>query len=170
MLLLLDFSVIQPEYGLLFWTTLIFGTFFFVMSRFAFKPIAAALKEREQGIETALQSAEKARADMQNMTAQNEQILRQAQEERSMILKEAKDLKEQIVRESKEQAATEFKKKVDSAMIEIKNRELEMLTNVKNQVATLAIDIAEKLMRERLKDDATNETFVKKLTNEIKLN
>jgi F-type H+-transporting ATPase subunit b len=117
-----------------------------------------------------LQSAENARAEMQNLTAQNEQILRQAQEEKAIILKEAKDMKDQIIREAKEQAAAEFNAKVNSAAAEIKNREMEMLTNVKNQVGTLAIEIAEKLMRERLKGDAANEAFIGKLVGEIKLN
>jgi F-type H+-transporting ATPase subunit b len=166
----IDFTVIKPEFGLLFWTTLLFAIFFFLMKKFAFAPIVSALKEREDSIDTALQSAEKARAEMQNLTAQNEQILRQAQEEKAVILKEAKDMKEQIIREAKEQATAEFRAKVESAAVEIRNRELEMLTNVKNQVGSLSIEIAEKLMRERLKGDAASEAFVGKLVSDIKLN
>lgn len=165
-----DFSVIKPEIGLIFWTTLLFGVFFLILRKYAFAPIVQALKEREDSIDTALQSADKARAEMQNLTAQNEQILRQAQEEKAVILKEAKDIKEQIISEAKAQAAIEFRAKVESAAAEIRNRELEMLTNVKNQVGTLSIEIAEKLMRERLKGDAASEAFVGKLVSDIKLN
>ena len=170
MILLLDFSVIKPEFGLIFWTTLLFGVFFLLLRKFAFAPIAQALKDREDSIDTAIQSAEQARAEMRNLTAQNDQIMRQAQEEKSVILREAKELKDQIVKEARMQATAEYNQKVAAAVQEIKNREMEMLTNVKNQVGNLAIDIAEKLMRERLKGDAASEAFVGKLVGDIKLN
>ncbi len=170
MILLLDFSVIKPEFGLIFWTTILFATFFLILRKFAFGPIAQALKEREESIDNAIQSADMARAEIKNLTAQNDQIMRQAQEEKTIILREAKEMKEQIIKEAREQATAEYNKKVASALQEIKNRELEILTNVKNQVGTLAIDIAEKLMRERLKGDAASEAFVGKLVNDIKLN
>lgn len=169
-LLEMDFSVIKPEYGLLFWTTILFGVFLFLLSKFAFKPIVAALAAREESIDNALQSAERARAEMQNLTAKNEALLRQAQEEKAVILKEAREIKEQILKEAKEQAAAEYKKKVESAVQDIKNRELEMLHNVKNQAGTLALDIAEKLLRKQLKGDAANESFVNSLVKDINLN
>ena len=87
MILLLDFSVIKPEFGLIFWTTLLFGVFFLLLRKYAFAPIAQALKDREDSIDTAIQSAEQARAEMRNLTAQNDQIMRQAQEEKSVITK-----------------------------------------------------------------------------------
>ena len=169
-LLEMNFSVIKPEFGLIFWTALLFGVFFLLLRKFAFGPIAEALKAREESIDNAIQSAEQARAEMKNLTAQNEQIMRQAQEEKAVVLREAKEMKDQIIKEAREQATAEYNKKVASALQEIKNRELEMLTKVKNQVGNLAIDIAEKLMRERLKGDAASEAFVNKLVGDIKLN
>ena len=97
-------------------------------------------------------------------------MLRQAQEEKAVILKEAREMKEQILKEAKEQAAAEYKKKVESAVQDIKNRELEMLHNVKNQAGTLALEIAEKLLRQKLQGDAANESFVNNLVKDINLN
>ena len=91
MILLLDFSVIKPEFGLIAWTTILFGVFYLLLSKFAFGPIAQALKAREESIDNAIQSAEQARAEIKNLTSQNEQIMRQAQEEKSVILREAKE-------------------------------------------------------------------------------
>jgi len=90
MIFLADFSVIKPEPGLLIWTTIIFLIFWFLMSRFAFKPIGAALKQRETDIQDALDEAKKARLEMSQLQAQNEKLLTQAREERTAILKEAK--------------------------------------------------------------------------------
>ncbi len=110
MIFLADFSVIRPEPGLLIWTLLIFLLFWFLMSRFAFKPIAEGLKKRETDIQDALDQAKKAREEMANMQAENEKLLAQAREERALILKEAKEAKEEIIAEAKDRANNEYRR------------------------------------------------------------
>ena len=170
MIFLVDFSPIKPDFGLFFWTLIIFGIFFFLLSKFAFKPIAQALKDRENGIADALGSAEKARLEVANMKVENEQILAQAREERMKMLKEAKEQATAIVNESKNAAKEEASKIIVNAKQEIENMKLAVITDVKNQAGTLALEIAEKVIRKELKGNAEQVAFVNTLVKEMNLN
>lgn len=170
MLFLADFNVLKPEPGLLFWTTVIFLLFWFLMSRFAFKPIGAALKQRELDIQNALDEAKKAREEMSHLQAENEKLLAQAREERSAILKEAKEAKDEIIAEAKERASAEYKRKVESALHDIENQKMAAMVALKNQAGQLAIDIAEKVLRKELSNKADQEAYAKSLAESIKLN
>ena len=170
MLFLGDFSVIKPDPGLLFWTTVIFLIFWFLMSRFAFKPIAESLKKREVDIQDALDQAKKAREEMSHLQAENEKLLAQAREERSAILKEAKDAKDEIIAEATERANAEYTRKVESAIQDIENQKMAAMVALKNQAGQMAVDIAEKLLRKELSNKAEQESFAKSLAENIKLN
>jgi F-type H+-transporting ATPase subunit b len=170
MLFLVDFSVIKPEPGLLFWTTVIFLIFWYIMSRFAFKPIGEALKRREQDIQDALDEAKKAREEMTHLEAKNEQLLAQAREERAQMLKEAKDAKEQIISEAKERANAEYKRKVESALHDIENHKNAAMVELKNKSGQLAIEIAEKILRKELSNKSEQEAYAKSLADSIQLN
>ena len=170
MVFLADFSVIKPEPGLLIWTTVIFGLFWFLMSRFAFKPIGNALKQRELDIQNALDEAKKAREEMSHLVAENEKLLAQAREERSAILKEAKEAKEEIIAEAKERAGAEYKRKVESAIQDIENQKQAALISLKNQSGQMAVEIAEKLLRRELANKPEQEAYAKSLAESINLN
>lgn len=170
MFYLVDFSVIKPDLGLIFWTTLIFGLFWFLIGRLAFGPIAEALKKREGDIQSALDEAAKARSEMENLNAENERLLSEARAERTKMLKEAADTKVEIVNEAKDKARQEAKKMIENAKIEIDNQKNAAIIEVKNQVGAMALEIAEKVLQKELKGDKAQEGFVNKLVDDIKLN
>lgn len=170
MLFLADFNVLKPEPGLLIWTTVIFLIFWLLMSRFAFKPIGAALKQRETDIQNALDEAKKAREEMANLQAENEKLLQQAREERTQMLKEAKDAAEEYRAEKKAQADQEYRRKVESALQDIENQKQAALVALKNQAGQLAIEIAEKVLRKELGNKTEQEAYAKNLAETIKLN
>lgn len=170
MVFIADFSVIKPEPGLLIWTTIIFGLFWFLMSKFAFKPIGNALKQRELDIQSSLDEAKRAREEMSQLKAENEKLLAQAREERSAILKEAKEAKEEIIAEAKERAAAEYKRKVESAIQDIENQKQAALVTLKNQSGQMAVEIAEKLLRRELANKPEQEAYAKSLAESINLN
>jgi F-type H+-transporting ATPase subunit b len=169
-LFLEGFTVIRPEPGLIFWTTLIFALFWFLMSRFAFKPISKALKDREDDIQSALDEAKKARNEMANLKAENEALLAQAQEERTKILREAKEAKDTIISEAKDQAKQEAQKIVTHAKGEIENMRMAAIVDLKNQIGNISLDIAEKVLQRELKDKKTHETFANEMVKDMKLN
>ena len=136
----------------------------FLLKKMAWGPILKSLDERSQGIENALNEAERARQEMSKLQAGNEQLLREARDERDRILVEAKALKDSIVSEARTKATEESTRIIASARQEIDNQKKAAITELKNQVATLSVDIAEKLTREKLSDSekqkAINESLI----------
>jgi F-type H+-transporting ATPase subunit b len=163
-------ELLVPEFGLVIYQTIAFLLLMFILSKFAWKPILAAIKEREQSIDEALNKAELAKQEMSRLTAQNEELMKTAREERDLMLKEAKTLKDNIVNEAKTQAQTEGAKLIEKAKIEIENQKKAALYELKSQVSSLSLDIAERVLREQLKDKATQEELVANLLKDVELN
>src|SRR5690606_25548277 len=103
-------NLLTPEFGLFFWTLLAFLVVWFILKKFAWKPILNMLQERETGIADSIATAEKVKVEMQQLQSQNETLLKEAREERTQMLKEAKETKERIINEAKEQAKVEAAK------------------------------------------------------------
>ena len=169
MLLALN-PLVSPDPGLLIWSTVAFLLLFFLLSKYAWKPIVKALDERERSIEDALAKAEMAKEEMAKLTSENEQLLKQARIERDAILREAKELKDQIVSDAKTSAQTEGAKMIEKARVEIDNQKIAAMAEVKNQVATLSLEIAEKILRKQFQDQNKQDALVSDLLKEVKLN
>ncbi|MDF2431093.1 MAG: F-type H+-transporting ATPase subunit b [Mucilaginibacter sp.] len=162
-------DLVTPDLGLVFWTTLCFGILLFILGKFAWKPILAAVNEREQSIETALLRAEAVREEMTRLTSENEALLKLARAERDTILAEATKVKNQIISEAKDSAQKEGARQIELARVEINNQKAIAMADVKNQVATLSIDIAEKILRKQFEDQKKQDDLVKELLKEVKL-
>ncbi|MBF7092735.1 F0F1 ATP synthase subunit B [Flavobacterium sp. ALJ2] len=159
----------SPE-SLIFWTTIIFIVFFLLMAKFAWKPILGAVKSREESINEALASAEAARREMQNLTADNERILKEARAERDAMLKEAREMKEQIIAESKNEAQEQGQKLIAQAKAAIENEKNAAMAELKSQVSTLSLSIAEKLLKDELSNKESQTKLVEKMLDDVKLN
>lgn len=160
----------QFSYGLFFWQFIILLIVIFILGKFAWKPIIGALEERERNIDSALNKAELARQEMARLTAQNEELMKQARAERDLILKEAKTLKDKMLAEAKTSAQTEGAKLIDKAKIEIENQKKAALTELKSQVSTLSLEIAERVLRTELADKGKQQELVNDLLKDVKLN
>jgi F-type H+-transporting ATPase subunit b len=163
-------ELVQPAFGLVFWMLVSFLIVLFILGKFAWKPILKALKERETSIEDALRSADKAREAMETLKADNEKLLNEARAERERMLREARDTKDAIINEAKGKATTEANRLLQMAREAINNEKQAAITELKNQVATLSIEIAEKILREQLKDSAKQKELAEKYLKEVKLN
>lgn len=163
-------ELVTPGIGLVFWTVVAFVCLLILLKKFAWKPILTAIHEREQSIDDALNKAELAKKEMTRLTAQNEDLMRQARAERDLILKEAKVLKDSILHDAKDQAHAEGVKLIEKAKIEIENQKKAALAELKNQVSTLSLDIAERVLRNQLQDKAKQEDLVANLLKDVELN
>jgi F-type H+-transporting ATPase subunit b len=163
-------SLTTPGIGLIFWTTIVFLLLLFILGKYAWKPILSSIKEREQGIATALASAEKAKEEMKALQAGNEKILAEARAERDNLLREARDTKESIINEAKTKAKTEADRILATAREQITNEKNAAITELKNQVATLSIEIAEKILRSELSSDDKQKALVSTLMKDVNLN
>jgi F-type H+-transporting ATPase subunit b len=162
-------ELVTPEIGLVFWTTLSFLILLFLLGKFAWKPILGAINEREINIENALMRGEAAKEEMARLTSENESLLRDARAERDIILQEARKLKDKIVGEAKEAAQEEGAKMIEKARIEINMQKALAIADVKNQVASLSLEIAEKVLRKQFEDASKQDALVTELLKEVKL-
>jgi F-type H+-transporting ATPase subunit b len=163
-------KLLTPEFGLIIWTLLAFFVVLFILKKFAWKPILNSLKERETTIADSLATAERVKAEMAQLKSENEALLAKAREERAQLLKEARDTKDRIINEAKEQAKIEANKIVIDAQAAIQQQKMAALTDVKNQVGTLVIEVAEKVLRRELGNKSEQESYIKQLAHEVKLN
>ncbi len=163
-------SLINPGFGLIIWMTIAFLIVLFVLKKYAWKPIMNALKEREDSIEESLRAADRAKEDMKALKLDNEKLLHEAKDERDAILRDARKIKAKIIEEAKEAADKEAENIVESAKERIENEKKAALVEIKNTIATYSIEIAEKILREELKDKKKQEDYIKNLLKETSLN
>ncbi len=159
--------MLTPEIGLIVWTTIAFGVLFFILSKYAWKPILNSVNEREQGIKNALASAEEARKEMQNLNADNERILKEARAEREGMMKEAREIKEAMITEAKDEAKSEATKIMSQAQAAIQSEKQAAIADIKSQVAELSVGIAEKVVRKELANDKDQSQLIAQLLKEV---
>lgn len=163
-------ELVTPGIGLIFWMTLSFAIVYFLLKKFAWKPILSMIKERESSIENALNAAKNAKEEMLALQANNERILNEAKMQRDILLKEAREMKDSIIAEAKNNASKEAQKLLVTARENIQNEKMAAITELKNQVATLSIEIAEKILKEHLSSDEKQKTLINNLLQEVNLN
>lgn len=170
MFYLIDFSVIRPDIGMLFWTTVIFLLVLWVLSRYAYTPIVDGLKIREDGIQDALNSAEQAKQEMANMQAENENLLQEAREERTKIIKEAKESGKKLINDARTEAKREARQLVDNAQQEIDNQKRKAIDIIKSELGVYAVDLAENIIKKQLDNHDAQVELAQKMVKDIDLN
>ena len=163
-------DLVTPDVGLLFWTFISFAILFFVLKKFAWKPIVGTVNDREQSIKDALASAENAKKQMRNLTADNERILKEARAEREMMIKEARDLKTKMISDAKEETKATTDKMIIQAQEAIENEKKSAMADLKNQVASLSVEIAEKVIKGELSNKDKQLKIVEDMLGEATLN
>jgi|TARA_B110000902_G_scaffold85727_1_gene101675 F-type H+-transporting ATPase subunit b len=163
-------DLVTPSIGLIFWTTLAFVVLLILLRKFAWKPILSAVNTREESITNAMNAAEEAKKEMANLTSTNERLLKEAREERDSLMKEAREMKAEIIAKAKEEATSEGEKMIVNAKAAIETERKSAIADLKNQVASLSIDIAEKIVKGNLSGDDKQKQLVNELVEEVNLN
>ncbi len=163
-------DLVTPGIGLIFWTTIIFSTVLLILRLTAWKPIVRSLNERSNSIDQALKSADQAREEMKALKSSNEKILLEAKGERDKLLAEARIMKDSIISDAKSQANEEVKTLIANAKLEVENMKSAAFEDIKNQVIELSVAVAEKVLREELKDINRQERLVEDMIKQANLN
>ncbi len=162
-------SIIDVNPGVVFWTVVTFILLLLVLKKFAWKPILTALDQREAAIKESLEKAENAKKDAQRVLDENQASLAKAEDEAKKIINQSREyaekMKDQIVKDSKEQA----KKIVEDASVEITRKKEAAFSELKSQIAEIAVQAAEKIIRENL-DSESQKRIVDKYITEITKN
>lgn len=163
-------DLILPDFGLLFWTGLVFIILLFILTKFIWKPILSAVNTREQKITEVLELAEKTKAEMKTMQAENQNLLKEARAERDAIVKDAKETATKMVEDAKKSAKIEAEKIAEAARLTVAAERNAAIADLKNQVASFSIEIAEKIVRADLVSDEKQKALAEKMAGDINLN
>jgi F-type H+-transporting ATPase subunit b len=160
-----DFS-----FGLFIWQVVIFVGLIFLLKKFAWKPILDAVNDREEGIKNALLSADNARKEMLNLQSDNQRILQEARLERDSLLKDAREMKEKMISDAKNEAQIQGLNMIEQAKAAIESEKNAAMAELKSHVATLSLEIAEKLLKDELSNKEAQVKLVEKMLGDAKLN
>ncbi|MBL7683680.1 MAG: F0F1 ATP synthase subunit B [Flavipsychrobacter sp.] len=163
-------DLLTPELGLFVWTLIAFLAVFFILRKFAWKPILNSLHERETGIADSIAAAERVKKEMGQLQAENEKIMMEARAQSAQMLKEAKDMKDSIISKAKEETKVVADKMIAEAQQQIQQQKMAALTEVKNEIGKLAVEVAEKVIRKQLATTDSQNDYAKMLTEDIKMN
>ena len=155
--------------GLFIMQSILMLVVIFLMVKFAWKPIVSSLDEREAVIKKALESAEQAKAEMENISSANEQLLKEAREEREQLMKEARDTKAKLIADAEEAAQEESAKIIAKAKVSIELEKKEALAQIKREAAQLSVALAEKILKDELSSASKNAEHIEKLLKEVSL-
>ncbi|HMT97031.1 MAG TPA: F0F1 ATP synthase subunit B [Ferruginibacter sp.] len=163
-------ELLLPALGLLFWTLVAFAIVFFILKKYAWSAILKGLNDREQNIADSIATADKVRQEMAQLKSENEALLATAREERAAMLKEAKETKDRIIGQAKDEAKLQAAKIVADAHASIEQQKMAAMTDLKNQVGNLVVEVSEKVLRKELSNKPEYESYIRQLTQEVKLN
>ena len=153
-------ELVTPGIGLIFWTSVVFIVLIILLKKFAWSPILKAVDDRNNSINEALSSAEKAKSEMEQLSADNKKILNEALIERDAIIKEARDIKIKTIADAKNNASIEAEKIISSAKEQIKNEKMKAMTELKNEIADISIQMAEKIIKTEPKDAKSQKKLI----------
>ena len=167
----MDFSklpaILTPDLGLLFWMVLAFAVVFFVLAKYGFPAIVNMVDERKKYIDESLQKAHEASERLENIRQEGEAILQEAREKQAQILKEAAEIREAIVEKAQGKAREESARLIADAKAQIEGEKRNAIREIRTQVAELSVQIAEKVLREKLSSDAAQMEMIDRLLDEI---
>ena len=163
-------ALLNTALGTVFWSTISFLVVLVLMRRMAWGPILQGLKEREEEIDGALNKAKEARAEIENLQADNERLLQDARAERDGMMRDARDMSDKLISDAKCTAKSEGERMIDQAKQAIDGERAAAVADLKAEVAKLSLEIAEKLVRQELKDDAAQQELIGRMITDSKLN
>lgn len=167
----MDFSklpaILTPDLGLLFWMLLAFAVVFFVLAKFGFPAITNMVEERKKYIDESLQKAHEASERLENIKQEGEAILQEARDRQTQILKEAAESRDAIIEQAQQKARTEGVRLLEEAKTAIEQEKKAAIADIRQQVAALSVEIAEKVLRQDLRDDKSQMDLIDRMLDDI---
>ena len=163
-------SILTPDLGLLFWMLLAFLVVFFVLAKYGFPAIINMVDERKRYIDESLKKAHEASERLENIKQEGEAILQEAREKQAQMLKEAAETRDAIVEKAQEKAREESARMLNDAKVEIEQQKQAAIADIRQQVATLSVEIAEKVLKQNLKDDKAQMDLIDRMLDDVSSN
>ena len=163
-------SLITPDFGLFFWMTVVFLVVLFILWKYGFPVIVKMVDERKAFIDESLKKAHEANERLANIQKEGESILQEAREKQAQILKEAAETRDAIVEKAQDKARSEGARLLEEAKAAIEQEKKAAIADIREQVATLSVEIAEKVLKQNLKDDKSQMDLIDRMLDEVSVN
>jgi len=160
-------SLITPDFGLLFWMTLIFLILFFILAKFGFPMITGMVEKRADRISESIAKAQEAEEKLASLEKEHEALIKDAREKQALILKEASQTRNEILAQAREQAKTETEKIVEKAREDIRVEKQAAMNDARKQIAMLSVGMAGKILRQELQNEDSQQALLDKLLGEV---
>ncbi len=160
-------NLLTPDPGLLFWMVLSFLIVFFLLAKFGFPVIVNAINKRKEFIEASLVSAKEANERLASIQEEGEKLLAEAKAQQKEIISAAMQEKQRILQAAQDEARTSAQQIVDDATARITAEKEKALREVRSEVATLAIDIAEKVLSEKMSNSAEQKKAIERMIEKL---
>jgi F-type H+-transporting ATPase subunit b len=160
-------DLFKPDAGLLVWMLLSFVILFVILRKYAWPSILKGIRERNEYINQALISAQKAKEQLDEIQQESQELISQAKEEQIKILQEGKRIKDNILSEAKEQAKTEAGKIIEEAHKFIDKQTEEAMKEIDRKIANLSVDVAELILKKKLEDADEQKALALKLIGKM---
>ena len=163
-------SLITPDFGLFFWMTVVFLVVLFILWKYGFPVIVKMVDERKAFIDESLKKAHEANERLANIQKEGESILQEAREKQAQILKEAAETRDAIVEKAQDKARSEGARLLEEAKAAIEQEKKAAIADIREQVATLSVEIAEKVLKQNLKDDKSQMDLIDRMLDDVSAN
>ena len=163
-------DLLIPNTGLLFWMSLTFLVVLFILWKWGFPVIVNMVAERKAFIDESLRNAREANEKLANIQKESESVMREAREKQAQILKEAAETRDAIVEQAQTKARSEGARLLDEAKAAIEQEKKAAIADIRQQVATLSVEIAEKVLKQNLKDDKSQMDLIDRMLNDVSAN
>ena len=160
-------AILTPDFGLFFWMLIAFLVVFVLLAKFGFPVITGMVEERKNFIDESLRKAHEAQERLANIEKEGESILQEARAKQAQILKEAAETRDAIVEKAQEKARAEGARLLDDARTAIEQEKKAAIADIRAQVATLSVEIAEKVLKQNLKDDKSQMDLIDRMLDDV---
>ena len=163
-------ELFTPDFGLIFWMFIAFIILFFVLWKWGWPVIIKNMDERADTIDKGVEYAREAKAQLESARADAQKYIEEAQKKQAEMLRDAAKMKSEIIEEAKKEASEEAKKVMDAAKVSIEQSRKEAELQFRDEVSRFSLEIAEKMVKNQLKNDQAQNELVNKLLDEIEKN
>ena len=160
-------SILTPDLGLLIWMLAAFLVVFFFLARFGFPVIIKMVDERKRYIDDSLSKAHEAAERLLNIKQEGEALIQEAREQQAKIMKEAAATRDAIVGQAQEKAHEEGARIISEAKKQIEIEKQSAIREIRTQVVELSVQIAEKVLSEKLSNDKAQMDLIDRLLDDV---
>ena len=161
-------GLMDVKFNLMFWTLVIFGILYFVLSKFAFGPITAAVEAREKALEEAIEGAKRDREAAAALLREHQASIDAARGEAQKLIGEGRAVGEKVRADMLEETRKEQQDMLERARREIEAEKVRAIAEMRREAVELALAGATKVIEQNLQSDANRrlvESYLGQLGN-----